>query len=219
MSQEQIEFYRKACLQDPNDADTHYNLACVIVYTYGQELYADVMNTEIEAALIEAKNACATALSLAGNHGSAMILLGQIYFFEKNNEEAESWLLSGLNMDPHNQTWLTGADNLARIYMTTERVDEAIQILEKLVEIHPHYEAGHHKLNACRTFQNQSKASSPQKTTSVNPKEAKSAELVTAFQASVQEIMLGNDSPEVKAQKVQTLQAAFQENMQKLFAA
>lgn len=210
MSISEIEKYRQEILNSPHDPNAYYNLACVLIYTHGRALYDGQFSPEILAVLAEAKHCCEQALALMGNHGSAMMLLGQIHFFKNEMQEAEHWLLRGLQMDPHNQTWLTGADILAKVYMLSEKVDQAIVILEQLITYHPTYAPAYSKLEACRQFKQQSAAASAQKSMET---------LVQELQASIQAIMIGTGTPEEKATKIQALQSEFQTKIQKMYAA
>jgi choline-sulfatase len=115
--------FRAALAEEPRNYTAHYNLAGI----YG-------VNNQLDLALAQARE----AVKLGREPAEAHNLLGWIQYLRKDMKGAEEAFAKGVAIEPQSATLLT---NLARVYAETGRAAEARDVLKRVLDIDPQYEA------------------------------------------------------------------------------
>jgi len=113
----------RAIQLDPKNSDAHHNLGTIYLYQ-GRH---DQAIAEFESAL---------ANDLYRNRAQSLNSLGYTYYKKRDFLKAEKYLLDCLE---HDHMYLLAYDNLAKVYISLERYDDAKVQLERVLKLKEFY--------------------------------------------------------------------------------
>ena len=137
-----LDYFGQALEIDPDYAQAHSGLAQVF-NRIAIQIYGVDETTPQEEARREARTSALRAISLDNTLAEAQQTLGQVYFHERNWEEAESQYKKAIAINPN---LVSARLAFALLLWTLGRNDEAIQQAELATEIDPTFVRAHRYL-------------------------------------------------------------------------
>lgn len=129
---EAISEYRKAIGKNPQAVNLHYRLGRALL-----------LQSHTPEALEQARAEFEAELSLNSTDAAAEYQLGQILLAEQKSAEAAAHLEKAAALDSNFPEALVA---LARIRLQSRRYDEAIQLLQRAIQLRPKMESAHYSL-------------------------------------------------------------------------
>jgi type IV pilus biogenesis/stability protein PilW len=127
------EAYKKALEVDPKNSDARHNLGALYLYL-GR--YDEAVNQFNEA----------LADDTYRNQANTLNALGWTYYKLQDYLRAEQYFKEVIDRD---RRYFIAYDNLAKVYMATNRIDDAVAQLAKVLEITPLYPEANLDLGIC----------------------------------------------------------------------
>lgn len=135
-----IEHFQKALKWDPNFSNAAHNLGIVYLYL-----------NRYDEAIALFQNALSN--DLYRNRANSINALGWAYYKKKDYEMAEKYFKETLE---HNRLFYEAYGNLAKVYLSLDRVDDAIDQLSKVLQLYKFYPEAHLDLAKCYIKKGQS---------------------------------------------------------------
>jgi tetratricopeptide (TPR) repeat protein len=133
----EIENYKKDTDADPTDSNAWYNFGMANIQSVGAKLQSGNLDAECKQKVPVAESALKKAIELYPQHGRAHVLLGQLYRYTKQYDDAIKYSKKGLELPPDTNDWFAAAETVASCYMLKEDMPHSIEFLELIKEHYP----------------------------------------------------------------------------------